>query len=516
MNKSNNELFRQLSQLHTITEKLNMLKPELNYEINDRDYSRLFSEIVHSKLRYNVTIEQWMYYNGKYWEPDIGDIFVKKEMKEFSRCLKTYASSLDPVIFKDLISFIEDLGKASRRAAIIKDAYDEYTVKDEDFDNNALLFNCNNCTIDISSGNTHPHTPDDMLTKISAVNYDPNASSAILENFMKEVFCNDTELIEYIYRIFGYSLTGLTKEECFFVFLGETTRNGKSTLLHMFTHLLGGDGQSGYMKDISIETLAQRKYLDGSAPKPDIAKLRGARLVTCSEPPEDFIMDEAKLKSMTGGDRITARLLYKNEVTFIPTFKIIMATNHRPYIQDESLLESNRIRVIPFNKHFSSEEQDRTLKFKLIDDSVQSALLLKCLNGYNQYKSIGLNEPKAVIDATAKYQTAAEILELFMADSLCKSSDGLIKLSYFYELYTDWCEYRNIVPQPKRKVISALRSKGILRATATLNGKTVRNVVKGYCEKATVLDGTVVTKNYYEEKLDNQPQLLDEFFKDFS
>ena len=97
---------------------------------------------------------------------------------------------------------------------------------------------------------------------------------------------------------------------------------------------------------------------------------------------------------------------------FIPTFKIAMATNHRPVIQDDSVLKSNRIRVIPFNRHFSDEEQDKNLKSTLTSKEVQSALLNKCLNGYASYESIGLHEPKAVIDATAKYQTATEILEL--------------------------------------------------------------------------------------------------------
>lgn len=484
------ELLNTVDQLPTITEKLNILKPELNYELNDREYSRLFSEVVHARLRYNITVKEWMYYNGKYWEYDVGNIHAKRAMKEFSRSLAMYTNTLDPESDKDMISFISDLGKASRRVALIKDAYDEYTVRDEDFDNNNLLFNCSNCTIDLANGETHPHTSSDMITKISPVNYDRNVSSPILDNFMNEVFENDQALIDYVYRVLGYSLTGLTKEECFFILLGESTRNGKSTLMSMFSYLLGGDSDSGYMKDINIETLAQRKYLDGSSPKPDIAKLKGSRMVTCSEPPEDFSMDEAKLKTMTGGDRITARLLRKNEVSFYPTFKIFMATNHRPLIQDDSLLESHRIRVIPFNRHFSEDEQDKSLKDILKSSEVQSALLNKCLFGYASYINIGLREPSAVIDATSKYKTAREILELFMSDSLIKSPDGLMKMRAFYELYVEWCESRGIIPQPKRKILSSLRVKGIIRDHATINGVSFHNVVKGYCEK-TVAESVI-------------------------
>ena len=483
MTRISKELLDTVDSLTTIDEKLNILKPEINYDLNDREYSRMFSEVAHSNLLYNVTLKEWMYYNGKYWSRDIGSIHAKRAMKEFTRSLSVYVSSLDPTINKAMLSFIDDLGKSSRRTALLKDAYDEYTVKDEDFDTDNLLFNCSNCTINLADGTKHAHTASDMITKISPVVYDPKSSSSKLDKFMNDIFQNDQSLIDYLHRVMGYSITGLTKEECFFILLGESSRNGKTTLLSMFSYLLGGDSESGYMKDINIETLAQRKYMDGSSPKPDIAKLKGARMVTCGEPSEDFNMDEAKLKTMTGRDRITARLLHKNEVSFYPTFKIFMATNHRPYIQDDSLLESHRIRVIPFHRHFSDDEQDKDLKDTLISSEVQSALLNKCLLGYLRYCEIGLSEPKAVIDATSMYKTAKEILELYIHDALVPSPDGLMKIKDFYEHYVEWCEGRGMVPQPKRKIMASMRIKGLLRERATINGQTIRNVVKGYCEK---------------------------------
>ena len=487
------EILKQIDSLKTIDEKLNILKPELGYGLNDRDYSRLFSEVVHSYMLYNISECRWMYYNGKYWICDEGGVYSKRAMKDFSRALSDYVENLDPVTFKEMISFVSDLGKAARRTAILKDAYDEYVVKAEDFDNKPYLFNCENGTLDFLNGEFHPHTQADMLTKYSPVHYDKNVSSKKLDSFMEEIFCGDKDLIDYMYRVLGYSLTGLTKEECFFILYGESTRNGKSTLINMFSHLLGGNGETGYMRDIGIETLAQKKFLNGSAPSPDVAKLKGARFIACGEPPEDFIMDEAKLKSMTGGDQITARLLYRNNISFIPSFKLFMATNHRPYIQDDSILQSHRIRVIPFERHFNAEEQDKNLKDALKDPEVQSALLNKCMYGFVQYTERGLNEPKAVVDATSAYQSATEILELFIQDTYIASADALIALSSFYEQYTDWCEGRNIIPLPKRKISASLRTKGILRSHATINGKTVRNVVKGYCLKTVV--SSVVKSN---------------------
>jgi putative DNA primase/helicase len=171
-----------------------------------------------------------------------------------------------------------------------------------------------------------------------------------------------------------------------------------------------------------------------------------------------------------------------------------MATNHRPYIQDDSVLQSHRIRVIPFERHFNADEQDKNLKDALKDPEVQSALLNKCMYGFVQYMERGLDEPKAVVDATSAYQSATEILELFIQDTFIASADALIALSTFYEQYTDWCEGRNIIPLPKRKISASLRTKGILRSHATINGKTVRNVIKGYCLK-TVISSVMKTND---------------------
>ena len=125
MTRISRELLDTVDSLTTIDEKLNILKPEINYDLNDREYSRMFSEVAHSNLLYNVTLKEWMYYNGKYWSRDIGSIHAKRAMKEFTRSLSVYVSSLDPTINKAMLSFIDDLGKSSRRTALLNDAYDE-------------------------------------------------------------------------------------------------------------------------------------------------------------------------------------------------------------------------------------------------------------------------------------------------------------------------------------------------------------------------------------------------------
>ncbi len=315
-----------------------------------------------------------------------------------------------------------------------------------------------------------------MITKIANVYYNDMAvSSPVLDKFMDDIFCGDVELINYIYRIFGYSLSGLCNQDCLFIFLGESTRNGKSTLLNVFSYLMGD-----YAKNADISTFAQKKSANGSAPSSDICRLRDARFVVAAEPPCNFVFDEGRTKAFTGGDLVTARMLYHNDVQFQPTFKIFIGTNHRPNVEDDTLLESNRLRVIPFDRHFEINEQDRDLKRRLCRPLDLSVLLNRCISGFAEFMQIGLNEPKAVIEATAAYQTQSRIFELFINSQLQSEQGANVSLAMFYPLYTAWCTENGCIPMTRDKVNTLLRRKGLYKATATIGNKTVRNILNGY------------------------------------
>lgn len=468
----------ELDACSTMQDKFKLRRPELFNEMNEREISRLFSEVTHPYFIFNITRKQWMYYNGKYWEEDIGGVRIQREMKIFSFELNKYAVNEVGLANEEFLDFVQSLGGATKRKTLIKDAIDNNFVSEEDFDKNIYLFNCQNGTYDLQCNRFLPHNPKDMITKISTAFYDPTASAQILDDFMNDIFCGDAELIKYVYRILGYSLSGLNNQECLFIFLGETTRNGKSTLLNTFSYLLGEN--SGYARNADISSLAQRKSVNGSAPSSDICRLKGSRFVVASEPAPDFVFDESKIKSFTGQDTITARFLYKNDVEFKPTFKIFIGTNYRPNVGDDSILESNRLRVIPFNRHFGANEQDRNLKERLKSPNVLAALLKKCIEGFTEFMQTGLNEPQAVIDATAQYQTQGQILQIFFDNQLHKEAGAVAPLSTFYPLYTAWCTENGFVPLSREKTNNHMRRKNLFKATATVGGKTVRNILCGY------------------------------------
>ena len=468
-----------------IYDKLKLLCPERYMDLSDRELSIIFSKVIKPFCCYNTDYKRWMFYNGKYWEIDSSGVKIRQVTNQFAyeflRYAKSVCSSREEPVFK----IADELGEASKRSSLIKDSIDKNVVSEKDIDNNIYLINLQNGTYDLNKMELRKHSYKDLITKIANVEYIPGAQSDILDDFMNSIFSENQELIQYIYRVLGLCLSGEISPEAFWIFLGETTRNGKSTLLNTFAYMLGGP--SGYAMNCDISSLAKKKYYNGSSPSSDIARLKGARFVVASEPPRDFCLDEAKIKALTGGDKITARMLRANDIEYTPTFKIFIGTNHRPSISDDSILRSNRIRIVPFLKHFSEDEQIKNLKEVLKMPEVLNALFANALKGWSQYKHIGLAEPQIVKDATAEYQTSGQVFDMFFDSTFERCEGNKISLAEFYPLYVEWCTENDFVIADKHDINEFMRAKGVYVSSATINGKTHRNVLANYNYKTPVL-----------------------------
>lgn len=479
--------------------KFRLKPPEKCYEMNERGMSRLFADVTHPYLSYNITRKCWMFYNGKYWETDSGSVHVQREMKAFTRTLLVYAVTEMGNIDEDFTKFVESLSQASKRKTLIKDSTDCNFTTDDDFDTDIYLINCLNGTYNLKSHILQPHNPANRITKIIRANYNVGSTSAVLDKFMDDIFCGNTDIIRYVYRALGYSLSGLNNQECLFIFLGETTRNGKSTLLNTFAYLLG-EG-NGYSRNADVASLGQRKTANGSAPSSDIARLRGARFVVASEPKSDFVFDEGRIKTFTGNDTITARMLYQNDVEFKPTFKIFIGTNNRPNVNDDSILESFRLRVVPFTRHFTADEQNKNLKEQLKEQSALDAFFMRCIEGFNEFMQIGLAEPKEVLEATAAYQTQGQVFQIFLDNQMTKDAPATTPLASFYPFYQAWCTENGFTPLNKTNMKRIMEQKGLFKATATIGGKTIRNILTGY--RLTDSVQPIVTKVSITKEKDN-------------
>ena len=457
---------------------LRNLRPEETYSKDDKGMSQLFSDVFQDHCRYNVTAKEWYIYNGSVWKEDANGMNASRWAKELACELERYCAQLPDTKHRDSFQeLVRKYGSHKYRKTMLQDARDVCFFSDEDLDKRLELFNCQNGTYDLETEEFYPHNPNDLLSKCSNVVYDPSARSELFESFVSQVMEGDQEKIGYLQKIFGYALTAETSLETCWILYGASTRNGKSTLVETLAHMMGnGDG---YAENTPPETLAQKKNKDSRQASGDIARLAGCRFLNASEPPKRMLFDGALLKTLLGRDSITARHLYQREFEFIPHFKLFINTNYLPQIQDETLFTSGRIVVVPFEKHFSEEEQDKKLKDKLRKPENVSGIFNWCLEGLRRFRKEGAALPESVKAAIEDYRKDSDKLGLFMEECLEKTGKNS-KGGEVYGRYSSWCLENGFTPMNKTNFFDELKSKGLFSKRARVNGEICSNVLVGY------------------------------------
>ncbi len=458
-----------------LLDKLKKLSPEKKYSHNDIGMSELFADIYKSQIRYNVSAKQWYFFNGKVWVEDTGTMLTLQKMKELSKTLIVYNSSIiDDTIKEKFINYVNKLGSLKAREIIVKDSRDKMFITQTDFDKNKELFNCQNGTLNLKTFEFTEHTPNDLLSKISNVVYNPNAKCPIFDNFINEIMQDNQNKINFLQTIFGYALTCDTSQETCFILYGPTSRNGKSTLIDTIIYMLGD-----YARTCMPETLSLKKWKDSSKATSDIARLDGCRLLSIAEPPQQMIIDSALLKSLSGNDKIMARPLYREPFEFYPYFKLFINTNYLPVIDDNTIFDSNRVNVITFNRHFTNKEQNKQLKSQLKTQDEMSGIFNWCLEGLKKYTEMGLNIPNEVIKDTKIYEITNDKLNQFIMQEMTTSMAN-VTLADVYTRYKEWC-IKNHLPQlSKSQIKKKFQERNLFKEQASVCGITRQNVIIGY------------------------------------
>lgn len=461
----------------TLIDRLIGLKAAERFATNDKGSAELFATVFKNVSRYNPTQKDWMYYNGIKWVPDVEGMRSKRNAKNLADALLTYAVSvagLDEKQRQDYLKYAARMMNYRDRNTVVNDAKDLNFFENEELDKEDYLFNCQNCVLDLSGDRpvVLRHDADLLLSKVSGVNYNPAATCDLWKKTISEITEGNADKIKYLQKVFGLCLTGYTEEEELYFFYGKTTRNGKSTICETVLSILADYGAT-----ISPETLAIKQNKDSRTASPDIAKLAGARLVIASEPPKKMIFDTSLVKTLTGRDRVTARFLHQNEFTFTPKFKLILNTNFLPVVTDGTIFKSGRMKVVSFDKHFGEDEQNKRLKDELRKEA--DGILNWMIEGLYLYRKEGLKPPAAVQQSTEEYESDSDKIGRFISECLMKS-DKNVSAKTVYETYSKWCTDSGLGVDGRNNFYTELKIKGIFAMSGTVNGKTVRNVVRGY------------------------------------
>ena len=345
----------------------------------------------------------------------------------------------------------KDTQSAGRLSAITSIAKSVSRVRKvvEEFDADDYLLACRNGMVDLRTGILRPTDRDDLITKNSGVIYDPSYVSPAWDKFVLESCDGDHELVEYIQRAVGYTLTGSNSEEVFFLLSGPPA-SGKSTFLDGLHAALGMYGTTS-----QSDTFMHRR--GQPPPANELARLAGMRLVSVSEIREGESFNEGIIKQFTGGDRVTARFLYQDSFEFRPQFKLWIGTNHDPDAKDDALWR--RIKKVPFRKAIPHDQRDPQLKMMLRDPDVGGrAILAWAVRGAQSWYEQGLNQPSSISSEMITYRMDQDREGQFIQDCIRVVPGVTTTLNVMYATYRSWCMTTNefVKKQPQfRKMMEA-------------------------------------------------------------
>jgi putative DNA primase/helicase len=349
------------------------------------------------------------------------------------------------------MKFATGFTSRKKRESLLADARSIRPMSLSEFDKNKTLFNCLNGTYSLTDMALHPHNADDYITKLARVKYVGSAACERWEQFIAEVMCGDADTGRFLQKSLGYCLSGETSLECFFILHGSTTRNGKTTLTETVSNIF-----NDYARTIQPQTLSRRSS-DGAAASPDIARLKGARLVNMPEPEKGLELNIALIKQLTGGDTYTGRFLHENPIEFRPDFKIFINTNHLPQTADDAVFSSERVKLIPFDRHFAPDEQDTGLKKLFQKSESKSGILNWLIEGYRLLMAEGLTVPERVAAAIASYRQETDAIGMFLAENIVPADGNRLKTSELHQRHHAWAKANGFRPMNSPDFVAELR-----------------------------------------------------------
>ena len=373
---------------------------------------------------------QWLVWDGMRWARTEGGQIESLAKHTAFGIYAEAAAETDDGRRRAKAKWAAESEREARLKAMVSLARSEpaMSIQAKDLDCDLLLLNCQNGTLDLRTGALRAAGREDYLTKLVPVPYRPKATCPLWEGMLTRLFGHAPTLREYLQRILGYALTGVTTEQCFFIFYG-LGANGKSTILSAILKLLGD-----YATSTRPETFLS-KHHDG-IPN-DVAALAGARFVTAIEHDEDKRLAESLIKGVTGGDSMNARFLHKEYFSFQPQLKLFIGTNHRPMIRGTDHGMWRRVRLVPFTVVIPDEEKDAQLPVKLLGE--QEGILAWLVAGCLEWQRNGLGTPVEVGEATADYRQEQDVIGAFLSDECEVDPKGECTKGELYDKYRLWC-----------------------------------------------------------------------------
>jgi putative DNA primase/helicase len=405
-------------------------------------------------IRYIAPWKKWVVWDDTHWQVDTGTLLYTKQLEMVRNIYAELYKTANYRDRQDIEKYAIQSESMRRREASVRAA--QYipclNATVDDLDKNPWLLNVENGTVDLTTGELLPHRKEDMITKLAKVCYDKDADCPMWKQFVREIMDYKADLIAFLQTAAGWSISGDTSEQSMFILYG-TGANGKSTFLNVIQNILGD-----YALSTWAETFMKR---NNDTATNDIARLRGARFVTTSKTEQGKRLSEHLIKQVTGNDALTVRFLYGEYFNFVPTFKIFMASNHKPVIRGTDHGIWRRIKLIPFTTRITEDKRDPYLDQKLLTE--KSGILNWLIEGALRWKQEGLNVPALITNATDEYRGEMDIIGNFLKECCVQRPGAAIRARELFQVYQDWCDENNEMATSKRMFGLRLKELGMVQ-----------------------------------------------------
>lgn len=460
------------------TETTVSMPPE-DIGLNDLGNSRLLVQLHGKDLRWCGAMpgSGWMVWDKSRWKPD-----DTKLVTRLASQLGAEWRDRAPPEIEDNIGLDERaVALQKRRKAMLKHAdrtesaagiraavelataHPEIAVPKDVWDKDLWKFNTPDRTYDLDKMRSSRPAQGDYITRCARVGAD-KSDCPTWKRFLLAIMGGDEELVSFLQRAVGYSLSGSIQEQKMFICYGKGA-NGKSTFMDTISYILGD-----YATTTPVDTFVNRR--EGSIPN-DLAALAGVRLVTCSEGTEGGVLEEGLIKLVTGGDPIAARFLGKEFFHFIPAFKLWFLTNHKPIIKGSDEGVWRRPLLIPFTVTIPKEQRNRDLPQILRREAC--GVMQWALEGLKEWRRIGLAPPVVVTDATEAYREEMDVLADFLSDC-CDVDENGVQASRasnkeVYARYCTWAKEQGLRQQSHRWLSRSLVDRGYVQDPSRKEGQ---------------------------------------------
>lgn len=420
-------------------------KPRMTDTWNAKQFSNMFQ----GKILWCDPWTTWLIFKEGRWQRD-DELKTVDLAKQVAKSMYERASQIDDD--NERKAFVKwTLRTESRQALMnmIELAKPDLSVRPELLDVDKYLLNLRNGTYDLRNDKLLSHSPEDRLTMMANVEYDPDAKCPKWIEFLNKIFAGDQDLIGFVQKALGYSLTGDTGEDCFFIVYG-TGANGKTTFLNTIETVLGD-----YAAQSRAETFLSK---DRDTIPSDLARLKGRRFVVATEFPQGKVIAESLIKSLTGRDELTVRELFGKWFQYKPQFKIWLGTNHKPVVRDNSVGFWRRVKLIPFEVQIPVNERIRNFEDNLLEEA--SGILNWMLEGYREWKNEGLGDTEKIREATAEYRDENDVLRDFLEERCIEDPNASISKKELYQAYVDWSTFNTEKTLSKGTFLRLIEERG--------------------------------------------------------